>query len=50
MLLAVVIGIPKGIIDSRKKEKSGTIKLLKSLIPLSIPDILTIVLVQMGAI
>jgi len=49
-LLAVVIGIPKGIIDSRKKERSGTIKLLQSLIPLSIPDILTIVLVQMGAI
>jgi len=49
-LLAVIIGIPKGIIDSRKKERSGTIKLLQSLIPLSVPDVLTITLVQLGAI
>jgi len=49
-LLAVVIGIPKGIIDSRKKDSNGTIKLLQSLIPLSVPDILTITLVQLGAI
>lgn len=49
-LLAVIIGIPKGIIDSRKKDRSGTIKLLQSLIPLSVPDILTIALVQLGAI
>ncbi|MEG1255079.1 ABC transporter permease subunit [Clostridium sp.] len=48
-LLALIIGIPKGIIDSRKKERSGTIKLLQSLIPLSVPDILTITLVQLGA-
>lgn len=49
-LLAVVIGIPKGIIDSRKKDRRGTIKLLQSLIPLSVPDIFTIGLVQIGAI
>lgn len=45
-ILAVIIGIPKGIIDSRKKDRSGTIKLLQSLIPLSVPDVLTIALVQ----
>lgn len=48
--LALIIGIPKGIIDSRKKNRSGTIKLLLSLIPLSVPDILTITLVQFIAI
>lgn len=48
-LLAIIIGIPKGIIDSRKKDKNGTFKLLQSLIPLSIPDILTITLVQLLA-
>lgn len=48
-ILALIIGIPKGIIDSRKRDRSGTIKLLQSLIPLSVPDILTIVLVQLGA-
>ncbi len=48
-ILALLIGIPKGIIDSRKNSRSGTIKLLQSLIPLSVPDILTIVLVQLGA-
>lgn len=49
-LLAVLIGIPKGIIDSRKRNRNGTIKLLQSLIPLSVPDVLTIALVQLGAI
>lgn len=49
-ILAVIIGIPKGIIDSRKNNKSGTMKLLQSLVLLSVPDILTIALVQIGAI
>lgn len=49
-LLALIIGIPKGIIDSRKKNNSGTLKLLQSLIPLSLPDVLTISLVQLLAI
>lgn len=50
MVLAVVIGIPKGIIDSRKRDRTGTFKMLQSLIPLSVPDILTIGLVQMLAL
>lgn len=49
-LLSIIIGIPKGIIDSRKNNKAGTLRLLQSLIPLSIPDILTIVLVQLFAL
>lgn len=48
-VLALIIGIPKGIIDSRKKDRGGTLKLLQSLIPLSVPDILTITLVQLLA-
>lgn len=49
-LLAIVIGIPKGIIDSRKSSNSGTFKLLQSLVPLSLPDVFTISLVQLFAI
>ena len=49
-ILAMLIGIPKGIIDSRKTNKSGTFKLLQSLIPLSIPDILIIAIVQFIAV
>lgn len=49
-ILALLIGIPKGIIDSRKRDRSGTLKLMQSLIPLSIPDILTVVLIQLGAL
>lgn len=49
-LLALLVGIPKGIIDSRKTNKSGTFKLLQSLIPLSIPDILIIAIIQFIAI
>lgn len=49
-LLALFIGIPKGIIDSRKKNNSGTLKLLQSLIPLSLPDVLTVSVVQLLAI
>ncbi len=49
-LFALLIGIPKGIIDSRKKRTAGTFKLLQSYIPLSIPDVLTISLIQLGAI
>lgn len=49
-ILAILIGVFKGVIDSRKRGRTGTFKLLQSLIPLSIPDILTIALVQLGAL
>ena len=45
-ILSLAIGIPKGIIDSRRKITSGTFKLLQSLIPLSLPDVFTIGLLQ----
>lgn len=50
IVLSVLVGIPKGILDSRKTEQTGTFKMLQSLIPLSIPDILSIGLVQVLAL
>jgi len=50
IVLAVLVGIPKGIIDSRKRDRIGTFKMLQSLIPLSVPDILTIGIIQMLAL
>lgn len=50
VFLSIIIGIPKGIIDSRKNNRGGSIRLLQSLIPLSVPDILTIALVQLFAL
>lgn len=47
LILAIGIGIPKGIFDSRRKKKSSTFKLLQTLIPLSVPDVLTISIVQL---
>lgn len=47
LILAVGIGIPKGIFDSRRKKKSSTFKLLQTLVPLSVPDVLTISIVQL---
>lgn len=49
-VLAILFGVPKGILDSRKRGKRGTFKLLQSYIPLSVPDVLTVGLVQFGAI
>lgn len=49
-LLGILLGVPKGILDSRKKRTAGTFKLLQSYIPLSIPDVLTISVIQVGAI
>jgi len=48
VILSLLIGIPKGIFDSRRGNKKGTFKLLQTLIPLSLPDVLTISIVQMG--
>jgi oligopeptide transport system permease protein len=50
IILSVILGIPKGILDSRKTEQTGTFKMLQSLIPLSIPDVLSIGLVQVLAL
>lgn len=48
LTLALLIGIPKGILDSRRNDKQGSFKLLQTLIPLSIPDVLTISAVQLA--
>lgn len=49
-IIATAIGIPLGIFGSRRKKKNSNLKLLQTLIPLSIPDVLTISLVQLLAI
>lgn len=47
LLFSLLIGIPKGIFDSRRKNKQSNFKLLQTLIPLSVPDVLTISAVQL---
>lgn len=49
-LLALFSGVIFGIFAARKKDKAGTAKLLWSLIPLSLPDLLTITLVHLGVL
>jgi oligopeptide transport system permease protein len=49
ILLSLLIGVPKGIFDSRRNKKQSTIKLLQTLIPLSFPDVLSVSVVQMVA-
>lgn len=50
LIISIIIGIPKGIFDSRRKKKRSSFKLLQTLIPLSVPDVLTVSLVQLLAI
>lgn len=49
LLLAIIIGTIKGIFDSRRGKKASTIKILQTIIPLSVPDVLTISVVQIFA-
>ena len=46
-LLALAAGVLFGIFTARKKDTTGSAKLLFSLIPLSVPDLLTITLVHL---
>ncbi len=51
MLLAMVLGVSKGIIDSKKgKENGSSLKVLSTIIPISLPDILIIALLQRLAV
>lgn len=51
LLLAVVLGILKGIFDSRRgKSKDSSLKVLLTIIPISLPDILIVALLQSFAI
>ena len=44
-LLALILGMAKGIFDSRRK-RGSTLKILSTLMPLSVPDVLLIVIIQ----
>lgn len=50
VLLGLALGILKGILDSRRNGKDTSFKLLFSIIPLSLPDVLIIALLQYAAI
>lgn len=49
LLLALCLGVLKGIFDSKKGKKTSTIKVLQTIVPLSVPDVLTIGLIQIVA-
>lgn len=51
LMLAILLGVPKGILDSsRGKEKGSSLKVLGTIIPVSIPDIMIIALLQRLAV
>lgn len=50
ILLGLILGVLKGIIDSRRNGRDTSFKLLFSIIPLSLPDILIIAILQSIAI
>ncbi|WP_026477183.1 ABC transporter permease subunit [Alkaliphilus transvaalensis] len=47
LVVSLLIGIPKGIFDSRRQKKQSTFKFLQTIIPLSVPDVLLISLIQL---
>ena len=50
-MLAILLGVPKGIFDSkRRKQKESNLKVLSTIIPVSIPDIMIIALLQRLAV
>jgi len=51
LVLAVIFGIPKGIVDSKRDSTSGSsLKVLGTIIPISLPDIMIIALLQRLAV
>jgi ABC-type dipeptide/oligopeptide/nickel transport system permease component len=51
LILAVMLGILKGIFDSRRgKSKDSSLKVLLTIIPISLPDVLIVALLQSFAI
>lgn len=51
LILAILLGIPKGIFDSKRgSEKGSSLKVLSTIVPLSIPDIMIIALLQRLAV
>lgn len=49
LIIAFLLGIPKGILDSGRSGQKSNFKVLQTLIPLSLPDVMTISLVQLFA-
>lgn len=50
-MIAILLGIPKGIFDSnRGKKKMSSLKVLSTIVPVSIPDIMIIALLQRLAV
>lgn len=50
-VLAILLGIPKGVFDSKRgKQKESSLKVLSTIIPVSIPDIMIIALLQRLAV
>lgn len=51
LMIAILLGIPKGIFDSRRgSEKGLSMKVLSTIIPVSIPDIMIIAILQRLAV
>lgn len=51
LVIAIVIGILKGVLDSRRgKSRDSSLKILLTIIPISLPDILIVALLQSFAI
>jgi len=47
LLLGLLWGIPKGILDRKKAHKKGTFKTLQKILPFSLPEILVVLGIQM---
>lgn len=51
MIIAVILGILKGIFDSRRgKSRNSSLKILLTIIPISLPDVLIVAMLQAFAI
>lgn len=51
LMLAILLGVPKGIFDSKRgSNKGSSLKVLGTIIPISIPDIMIIALLQRLAV
>ena len=47
LLLGLLWGVPKGILDRKKAHKKGTFKTLQKILPFSLPEILVVLSIQM---
>ncbi len=47
LMLGLLWGVPKGILDRKKAHKKGTLKTLQKILPFSLPEILVVLCIQM---